>query len=299
MKKERIVVVLIAVIAVFVTLASIALFFCISHYEHSAELKRNVFPSSPQLNIKPQFSDQELPYDPNTWKLERYFAIDSIRKQYAPEEGEYDAEPAKAYVLRSVKATAQSAFDRPLYDLNVIIVKDGRVIYQFASGTPVVHSSDDTLFRNYYVDQGFEHSEMIVTDVIGTTEIHSPYEITFWSNGYQATSGGASYLHILKYDENKHDFEDVSNSDFSSYVYSSDLGWVDGKDGKNYLLVVHADPSDERACHSCASHFLYEMYNWDELSGKFILAKTITSERKFSEAPSALLDARYLLSAQN
>lgn len=227
---------------------------------------------------------KSLPYDEHEWELSRYMMVDSLLERNGEFEPEVD--PVAVYLLRSKESTAVSGVGIPLYDMDLIVTKGGKVVYRFASSSPgTLHPYDDTSFRAYFTEGGIE-----IKTVTTSVGLRRTKNILFESAGFQGASGGSTYLHILAYDAQIGGFKDVSIPEFETSPFDSTM-WFFGKykgQMRMHLLTAGPDPSVVRRCHFCASPYRFQLYAWDSELEKFVVVKTFSSKNSYTDSSESM-----------
>lgn len=222
-------------------------------------------------------------YNEENWELVRYAKFDSLIERNG--ENDPQKEPVEIYVLRSHERTGLSGVGIPLYDMDVLVVKDEKIAYRFASSAPDIYPRENEIsFSGYLADGDIDVRAITRSHGLSVTR-----DILFESNGFQGASGGPSYLHILRYDDRDQRFEDVSIPEFQRgpfqsyrYVWGMYKGQV-----RTHVLIADTDKSFEKECHFCPSRYVYTLYAWDADLHKFVVIKTFLSKNLYSDSGDA------------
>ena len=211
--------------------------------------------------------DSTIRYDHSRWKL--------IKQQVTTFDSTVG--PANVVLLRSLRPTGTSGLGEPLSDVDLLIQQGGRVIYDFAKNVDKSTESPGTWF---YMDDYLEIKHVTNGEVP---------QILFHS-GFQGASGFTNLEHFLRYDNPKATFTDIA----PEFFYNSTAHGLHWLRLPGRTLVVIADrnwpPSvpPEDQCHSCASPFQYDTYQWNIGKSTFELFRHLYGKKSYFEAGEAL-----------
>jgi len=149
----------------------------------------------PQAPVTPQETEKlikSLPigiYDPNSWNLVRVVW------------GDFDGDKIVEVVLlfKSIQPTGYSIPNSPLYDVNLLVIKDGKVAYDhstYVTQTP----GDSPDQQKFYSDATLE-----LKDVVGDA-----FPEAIFHSGYSDTVGFQQIEHIVFYNKERRAFFDIS-----------------------------------------------------------------------------------------
>lgn len=249
--------------------------------------------SAPKESL-PIASTTSALFDKSKWELIKYQKVDFIKWSGFPD-GVPTREHEKArdvdiYLLRSVAQTASTGAEAPLYDMNFIVARGAKILYQFTSKVPGTNG-DGSYSKNegvYYDDDNIEIKDVTNDRPPLTTSLYQ--EIIFSAAGPMGASTSLSYIHILQYQPDADSFKDIAIDDFRKTEVSG-FAWFN-LDIKTLALVATPDPAELRQCHFCDSSYLYKIYQWDDSKNSFLLNRILTSQKKYSFAtfPEMILE---------
>jgi len=247
-------------------------------------------PESTQKQSLASSSNNNL-YDKNQWELIKYQKADSIVVPMRTPDGAITAPEQTRnidiYLLRSKIQTSSTGADAPLYDLNFIVAKGNKILYQFTSKNSIPRT-DPSYSRT--VSTYFDGDAIDVKDVTNDSSRSIYLEILFTSAGPAGASTYLSYAHVLKYQPETDSIIDIASNDFKNTEVSG-FTWFT-LNSKILGLVVKPDPAELRACHFCESSYLYLIYQWDAPKNIFVIIKTLKSQKKYGDVnlPEMLVD---------
>lgn len=283
---------IIIVIAIFVIGAGVGGFLLFKEGRTPSPPK--VVPSQSQ-HSPPIVPGQNSLYDANHWELIKYQKIDHImRPGTTPADVVLFPEKTGSiglYLLRSKLQTSATGAEAPLYDLNFIVARGDKILYQFTTKVPIKHTNTSYTkeWSIFYDNENIE-----VKDVTNDWPRVSSDEIIFTAAGPAGASTYKSHIYILQYQPETDSFKDIAIDDFENTEVSG-LTWF-SHDSKNMALV--ADVGEYRGCHFCESLYEYKIYQWDSAKSSFVLTRTLMSKEKYSFAtyPEMIVDAKQQMS---
>jgi hypothetical protein len=190
---------------------------------------------------------------------------------------EPDATPSNAVLLKSLESTDTGGAGQPLNDVNLLVLRDSRVVYD-SMKQGVGPPDSDTRF---YMDDNLE---------IGNVTNDSAPEVLFHS-GYEGASDAATFERVIRYDKSRDSFTDISPASF----YNSGTHGLRWLSLKRQTVAVIADqkwspriPLEDR-CHYCPSPFQYEAFRWSSEKGSFVAFRHLSGRKAYSDASEALI----------
>ena len=162
-------------------------------------------------------------------------------------EGDVDGDTIleKVILLKSKSQTGGGEFGDapgPLYDADLIVLKDNRIIYDFSA-------EDDSV--RFLMSQ-----ELELRDITGDNKP----EIIFYSGTQRAANNWFDKAHILQNATGT--FVDIAPEKFYDSLFHRFT--IANFDGENFPIVsdaVYNDP--ERDCRMCVAFFKYQIYKWN------------------------------------
>lgn len=209
-------------------------------------------------------------YDRNKWNL--------VKQAEADFDSDSNAE--KILLLKSVHATGESGVGEPLNDIQLFVIKNDRIIFDY--NKEGVKPSE---IQGVNPTQFFMDDDLDVRDVTGD----KVPEIIFHS-GFSEASDYTTLEHILQFNESKNSFTDSTRKEFFDSG-THGLRWL--VSGARALVVIATRNWDlsvpiEQRCHYCQSPFQYSAYQWSDNQRSFVLYLSIDSSKSYEDAASAL-----------
>ncbi|MCX5793861.1 MAG: hypothetical protein NTY77_00005 [Elusimicrobia bacterium] len=187
------------------------------------------------------------------------------------------AAPSSVLLLKSKRPAGRSGVGDPLQPVDLLVVRDGAVVYRFLPTSPKTSAEPQSVF--FVKDT--EKNGIGVQDV---TNDGKP-EIVFYS-GYNGASRDVSVMHVLGYDPAHKAWRELKKFGRS---YGSgpvvDFDWL-ALGGSTYGIEAESVeflPDDPLSCNVCPKFYEYRVYRWEE-GGKggrscFALLGTFNSEQ--------------------
>ena len=227
-----------------------------------------------ELNLRFQTATETNLYDATKWKI-----IKRTRAEFGAELSGCDV-----LLLKSVKPTSGGGAGQPLYDVNLLVIKDGKAVYDYLKEGLKPPNANGLNFTEFYMSD--------TLDVRDVTSDGVP-EIIFHS-GFEGASDFTKLNHILRYDKSLKRFVDVAPHDFAESG-TAQLRWTTVI-GRPVAVVAHRDwdaweaksPAPEDRCHYCNGPYLYDAFVWDSAGNAFTHYQTLKATKEFGEGETAL-----------
>lgn len=205
-----------------------------------------------------------IPHGQRQWKL-----IKQVKGSFGP--------LSNILLLESLKPTSTGGAGQPLSDVELLILQDGTILYDYVKEGVKPPDYGGTQF---YMDDYLE-----IKDVT-----HDGVPEVLFHSGFEGASSSTTLQHILYYDKLGTSFADIAPAPF----YSS------GRHGFRWLRIrarIFAVIADENwppttpveaRCHYCPSPFQYDAYQWNSRKAAFEVYRRLYGRKAYSEAHEAL-----------
>ena len=189
---------------------------------------------------------------------------------------------SKLILLESLEPTSTGGAGQPLNDVNLLIIQNGRIIYDYVKQRAKPPDEGDPYFidTRFYMDDYLELKD-VTNDGVPEVLFHS---------GFQGASDSSALEHVLLYGGSKVSFTDVAPA---AFLHSGTHGfrWL-SLSRRAFAVVADRNwrpttPVDDR-CHYCESPFRYDAYQWSGSKKAFVVYRRLFGAKSYSEADQAL-----------
>ena len=191
--------------------------------------------------------------------------------------------PSELALLRSLKPTGASGAGQPLSDVELLILQNGKVIYDHSETVTESRAKGNFLgetARDFFIDDYLEIRDLT----------HDGPRAVLFHSGSVGASDWETVEHVVRWDKSKGSFADVAPGEFFSSRIRG-LRWFTLAGG---TFVVISDrnwnPTTpiEDQCHVCPSPFVYDAYQWNSKEEAFIANRHFYGKQWYETGASAL-----------